>query len=82
MKCAQRRNTTHRIALYMYTASQAPATMRATWYSTPRADSAEDTPRMKASQSAAAVRTSEEMKRFVRQTWPPSSWDNVETRRS
>ncbi len=45
---AQRRNTTQRIALYMKTASQAPATSRATWYSTPSADRPLDTPRMNA----------------------------------
>jgi DHA1 family bicyclomycin/chloramphenicol resistance-like MFS transporter len=44
----QRRNTIHRIAQYIYTASQAPARIRAMRYSTPVAVSAVDTPRMKA----------------------------------
>lgn len=44
----QRRNTIQRMALYIYTASQAPARIRATRYSTPSAVSAVDTPRMNA----------------------------------
>jgi DHA1 family bicyclomycin/chloramphenicol resistance-like MFS transporter len=44
----QRRNTIHRIALYIYTASQAPARILARRYSTPIAVSAADMPRMNA----------------------------------
>ena len=45
---APRRNTTQRIALYMYTASQTPAALRARRYSTPSAVSRLDSPRMNA----------------------------------
>jgi hypothetical protein len=42
------RNTTHRIAQYMYTASQQPATNRAMRYSTPAIVNIVDTARMNA----------------------------------